>query len=145
MASQLGGDFVLPLDSTNKVAMVAGGIGITPFISHISQMELSKTSHNTVLFYCNNNLNEAAYRDRLQASQMMIPLKVVNILARETIAGCETGFLTADIIKKHAPDYLERSWYLSGPPGMVDAYAKLLRELGVPKREIKKDFFPGLA
>ena len=145
IASQLGGDFILPKDSAKKMACVAGGIGITPFISHISQMELSNISNDNVLFYCNNTLSEAAYRDRLQASQMMIPLKVVNILAKENIAGHETGYLTMDIIKKHTPDFLERSWYLSGPPGMVDSYAKLLRELGVPKREIKKDFFPGLA
>ncbi len=145
IASQLGGDLILPKDSTKKIAAVAGGIGITPFISFVSQMELSKISNNTVLFYCNNTLAEAAYRDRLQASQLIIPLKLVNVLAKESITGCESGFLTAAIIKKHAPDFLERSWYLSGPPGMVDSYAKLLRELGVPKREIKKDFFPGLA
>ncbi len=145
IASQLGGDFVLPVDNTKKTAMVAGGIGITPFVSQISQMELSKISYDTVLFYCNNTLAEAAYRDRLQASQLMIPLKVVNVLAKESAVGCETGFLTAETIKRFAPDYLERLWYLSGPPGMVDAYAKLLHELGVSKRYIKKDFFPGLA
>lgn len=144
IASQLSGDFTLPADTHKKIACVAGGIGITPFISHISQMELSKMCNNTVLFYCNNTLAEVAYRDRLQASQLIVPLKVINILANEDITGCETGFLTAELIKKHAPDYLERRWYLSGPPGMVDAYAKLLRELGVPRREIKKDFFPGL-
>ena len=145
IASQLGGDFILPKESHKKIAYVAGGIGITPFISHISQMELSKISNDTVLFYCNSTLAEVAYRDRLQASQLMVPLKVINILANENITGCENGFLTADLIRKHTPDYLERSWYLSGPPGMVCAYVKLLRELGVPGREIKKDFFPGLA
>ncbi len=140
IASQLGGDFVLMSDSTIKVACVAEGIGVTPFISHISHMELSKISNDTVLFYCNNTLAEVAYRDRIQASQSMIPLKVINILAKEDITCYETGYLTAKIIKKYAPDFLERSWYLSGTSAMVDVNTKLLKELGVDRGKIKRDF-----
>ena len=55
------------------------------------------------------------------------------------------GFLTEVIIKKYTPDYLERVWYISGPPMMVDAYTKLLVGLGVKTSQIVRDFFPGLA
>jgi ferredoxin-NADP reductase len=145
IASQLAGDFVLPADSS-KIAMVAGGIGITPFLSQVDHMQVGNVQkHDSVLFYCNNTAAEIAYHDRLQAATAAMPFKLIHVLAKEEIAPYEHGFLTADIIKKHAPDYLARTWYLSGPPGMVNAYTKLLRGMGVKRRSIKKDFFPGLA
>ncbi len=145
VASQLAGDFTLPKRTTQKVAMVAGGIGITPFLSQIGEMERSENKFDTLLYYCNNTTADIAYRDRLQASTLLVPLKVVHILAKERVPSYEYGYLTTEIIKRHSPDYLERIWYLSGPPGMVNAYSVLLRELGVPRRQIKRDFFPGLA
>jgi ferredoxin-NADP reductase/Na+-translocating ferredoxin:NAD+ oxidoreductase RnfD subunit len=145
IASQLAGDFVLPADSS-KVAMVAGGIGITPFLSQIDHMQVGNVHrHDATLFYCNNTVAEIAYQDRLQAAVAAMPFRLVHVIAKENIQPYEFGYLTAEIIKKHTPDYLERIWYLSGPPGMVNAYSKLLRAMGVKRRNIRKDFFPGLA
>ena len=36
-ATTVGGDFVLPADTAEPLLMVAGGIGITPFISHLAE------------------------------------------------------------------------------------------------------------
>lgn len=145
IVSQLAGDFTLPKDSTKKVAMVAGGIGITPFVGQINEMLISGKKYDTVLFNCNNTEAEISYRDLLTKAEEKLPIKVVNILAKEQVAGFESGFLTQKIIKKHAPDYLERKWYISGPPMMVGSYRKLLKNIGVPSRQIVTDFFPGLA
>jgi ferredoxin-NADP reductase len=146
IASQLAGDFLLPRDPSRKIAMVAGGIGVTPFLSHIDHMQVANVpKHDSVLYYCNNTAVEIAYHDRLQAAAHMLPLKIVHILAKEKVDPYEHGFLTAEIVRQHTPDFLERVWYLSGPPGMVNAYSKLLKDLGVKRRNIKKDFFPGLA
>ncbi len=145
IASQLAGDFILPTDTTTKLAFVAGGIGITPFMSHLGHMSATRRASDTVLFYCNNVASEIAYRDQLAAYTTTIPFRVVHVLAKEQVPGMEEGYLTADMITRHTPDYRERTWYLSGPPGMVQSYTKLLRSLGVPRRQIMKDFFPGLA
>jgi ferredoxin-NADP reductase/Na+-translocating ferredoxin:NAD+ oxidoreductase RnfD subunit len=145
IASQLAGDFTLPKDPSTKLAFIAGGIGITPFMSQLSEMQLSGYMHDTVLFYGNNTEAEIAYRDQLQAMSSTLPLKVVHVLAKEKIAPYETGYLNQEIIKRQAPDYSSRFWYLSGPPGMVNAYKKVLQEMGVQRRQIRCDFFPGLA
>ena len=145
IASQLAGDFVLPKDESAKVALVAGGIGVTPFLSQIDEMVTTKAMRPAILFYCNNTLEEIAYKDKLAAAAEVVPLTVVNVLAKEEVPGHESGYLTKELIQKYAPDYLTIQWYLSGPPGMVNAYSKLLREMGVPQRQITRDFFPGLA
>lgn len=146
VASQLAGDFVLPEGEGGKVAMVAGGIGITPFMSQISHLEqMAGVKPETVLFYCNNTASEIAYKDRLEAVATVLPLSVVHVLAKESMPGCEQGYLTKEIIRRRTPDFIERTWYISGPPGMVNAYTTLLVTLGVPKAKIHRDFFPGLA
>jgi ferredoxin-NADP reductase len=147
IGSQLAGDFVLPHDREQKLAFVAGGIGVTPFRSHLAYLANTGTKHDIILFYCNNSAAEIAYRDEFTHFASVLPLRVVQVLAKEAGSGpeFEQGFLTREIIERRTPDYRERLWYLSGPPGMVKAYEKLLRELGVPRRQIVKDFFPGLA
>lgn len=145
VASQRAGDFLLPDDPAIKLAFVAGGIGVTPFLSHLGYITQQGVPRDIVLFYCNNTSEEIAYRETFDALAASGQCRVVHSLEREEKAGCEHGYLTEDIIKKHTPDYRERLWYLSGPPGMVYAYTALLRGAGVPKRNIVRDFFPGLA
>mgnify|MGYP002141562475 FL=1 len=49
------------------------------------------------------------------------------------------------MILAEVPDFKERVFYISGSHGMVTAFKKMLRELGVARKNIKTDFFPGLA
>lgn len=145
IASQLSGDFVLPKEVEKKVAMVAGGIGITPFVSQIKDMAGKGEQRDTILYSCNNTLAESAYRTEIAEAAKVIPLSVVEVLAKETLPGMETGFLTKEIVLRTCPDYLERTWFISGPPMMVSSYAGMLLEMKVPSSQIKTDFFPGLA
>ncbi len=146
IASQRAGNFLLPPGEKNKIAMVAGGIGITPFRSQLEEEKIhAKNSNDFVLYYCNNTVSDISYNEELSEATQTLSLKVVHILAKENLPGYENDYLEAEKIKKYTPDYLERFWYLSGPPSMVSAYYKLLRELKVPKAKIKRDFFPGLA
>ena len=142
VASQLAGDFVLPKDSRDKLVFVAGGIGITPFLSHMKWLIDRGENRDIILFYCNKNHEHAAYKSFLNEVSSSLNIKVINVLAEEEREGCENGYITKEIIEKHVPDYLERKWYLSGPPGMVYAYADLLKSLKI--KNIKEDFFSGL-
>lgn len=144
VASQLAGDFVLPKNREKKLGFIAGGIGVTPFRSHVKYMIDSDNEHDTVLYYCVNTANELAYNDIWQAAQKNFTFSYIPVVVKEdAMHGGEKGFVTAEIIKRRTPDYLERVWYISGPPGMVNAYKKLLKEIGVKRSNIKTDFFPG--
>jgi ferredoxin-NADP reductase len=54
------------------------------------------------------------------------------------------GRIDAQMIQTAVPDYRERTFYLSGPPEMVNEHERALRGLGVRRRQIKKDYFNGL-
>jgi ferredoxin-NADP reductase/Na+-translocating ferredoxin:NAD+ oxidoreductase RnfD subunit len=145
IASQLAGDFILPNVEGAKLGFIAGGIGVTPFRSHIQYMVDTGKVHDTKLLYCCNEMSELAYGEEFGVATAKMPLEVIPIIAKEVVAApAETGYVTADILKRRVPDYKERTWYISGPPPMVSAYTKLLKGMGISRKQIKRDFFPGV-
>ncbi|MBY0537999.1 hypothetical protein K2P47_01220 [Patescibacteria group bacterium] len=146
IASQLAGDFILPKDTNQKIGLIAGGIGVTPFRSQLQHINDKDEVRDVVLFYGNNTIAEIAYGELFAKLGSKIGLKTVHVLAKESASSdYETGYFSADIVKRHLSDYAERVWYISGPPPMVRSAESVLRSLGVLRKNIKKDFFPGLA
>jgi len=146
IVSQLAGDFVLPKHTDTSLGFIAGGIGITPFSSHLSWMQASGKQYDTHLYYCANTVGELAYHDEFTSMGTTMPLLTIPVIFKEEVnPPNERGFVTSEMLARRTPDFAERTWYISGPPGMVNAYETLLQESGVPRKQIKTDFFPGLA
>lgn len=149
VASQLTGDFVLSKNKNEKLAFIAGGIGVTPFLSIIKDLVLRKETRSIVMLYANKTPADIAYADVFNAAQQKMGIRTVYVLTDPTSVPSDwkgrTGSINAEMIAKEIPDFLERHFYLSGPHGMVVAYDSVLRHMGVPKSQIKKDYFPGFA
>ncbi|MBY0309937.1 FAD-dependent oxidoreductase [Patescibacteria group bacterium] len=145
-ASQLAGDFTLPLDiSAHRYLFVAGGIGITPFMSYIADCLHSHITIDAQLLYCNKSVQDIAYADYFKKAES-IGLQTTHVLVDPSPNWLgETGFLDVEKVKRMVPDVAERIVYISGPPGMVGAYKKMFIQIGVPSNAIKTDYFPGLA
>jgi glycine betaine catabolism B len=153
-ASQRAGDFTLPLQRQNgsspsqKLGFIAGGIGVTPFRSHLIWMLDTKTYFDVACFYAVNTVEDVAYREVFMNATHAMPWKMVYVVAKppqniEEDNTIVTGYLTEEILRTHAPDFLERTWYISGPPPMVATAHAHLRTLGVPRANIIRDFFSG--
>ncbi len=147
VASQLTGDFIMPQDKQKKLVFIAGGIGITPFRSMIKYLIDTKEPRSIVLFYANKTENEIAYRDVFDQAQQEIGLKSVYVLSdKEHIPAGWTGKvgrIDEKMLTEEVPDFKERTFYLSGPIAMVEAYKRLLGKLGVGQNQIVTDYFPG--
>lgn len=146
VADHLSGDFVMPEDPTNKLAFVAGGIGVTPFRSMIKYLIDKKQPRDVTLYYANRYENEIAYSQLFEEAESIGVKSVYMLSGKDSLPRNwrgEVGYLTEEIIKKHTPDFLDRRWYLSGPSSMVSSYDKLLRSMGMPSNQIIKDYFPG--
>ena len=141
VGSQRAGDFVLPTDETVKLGWIAGGIGVTPFVSHARHLKATLETRDIVLYYATVTAADAVYLDVLTDEATVVPV----VSSGEVPAGGVSGYVTKEAIATHTPDYRERTWYVSGPPPMVDAATKALKQLGVPRSQIVEDFFPGLA
>lgn len=135
VAGNLSGDFVLPKDTLRKLVFIAGGIGITPFRSIIKYLIDKNEKRDIVLFYANKSEDEIVYKDVFDTAEKKFGLKTIYL----------TEHLSTDRIKQEVPDYNLRTFYLSGPHGMVDAYKKILKEMKIPSNQIITDYFPGYA
>ena len=142
-ASELGGDFTLPKNKSKKIAFIAGGIGIVPFRSMIKHLEITGEKRNVVLFYSNKTIEDIAYVDDFERAKN-IGLKTIYAVnnAPDEFPG-HRGRIDVNLIKQKAPDFMERTFYISGPPGMVNTFKKTLKEIGVGKRNIRSDYFEG--
>jgi ferredoxin-NADP reductase len=143
IASQLSGDFTLPIDTKKKLVFIAGGIGITPFRSIIKYMIDKQESRDAVLFFSNRTPKDIVYQDIFDRAQIKTIYAVNEATGGALNPNMRVGLINADMIIKEVPDYKERIFYISGPRGMVSAFEDTLKKMGVKKSNIKVDFFPG--
>jgi ferredoxin-NADP reductase len=147
-AGQVAGDFTLPADRGQKLAFLAGGIGITPYRSMLKYLVDTKQRRDISLLYANRVASEIAYRDVLAAAQSALGARIAYTLTDTSALPKDwagyTGRITERMIAAAIPDFRERTFYISGPPDMVRATEQALHRLGVHRGRIKTDFFPGL-
>jgi ferredoxin-NADP reductase/Na+-transporting NADH:ubiquinone oxidoreductase subunit NqrB len=134
-AGELGGDFVWPKDTSTPLVWIAGGIGITPFRAMAKDMLARPEKRQIILFYCVPSAKEAVYLDIFEEAEKL-GLKTVVLTDKD-------GFLTPEKVTSEMPEWQTSQYYLSGPNAMVVAYKKLLKEMGILRRQIKTDYFPG--
>ena len=53
------------------------------------------------------------------------------------------GVINADMVKREIPDHKETMFYTCGPPPMVEVMEKLVESLGLPKTQLKREYFSG--
>jgi len=146
LATQLAGDFTLPAASNQKLAFIAGGIGITPFRSMVKYLIDTKQQRDIVLFYVSSTNDGFAYKEVFDQAKK-VGLKTVYVITQaknipKNWTG-QSGYISAEMIHRELSDYAERTFYLSGPNAMVSAYKDLLRKLNIGHAEIVTDYFPG--
>jgi ferredoxin-NADP reductase len=149
VASQVAGDFTLPENKKKKLVFIAGGIGITPFRSMIEYMIEKKEKRDIILLYSNKTVEDVAYAELLDRAERELGIETLPIISNQTPEMLARGDFPTTIdqhlIRSQIPDYEDRIFYISGPHGMIEAFSTLLRQLGVPRIHIHKDFFPGFA
>jgi ferredoxin-NADP reductase len=128
-----------------KIALLAGGIGITPFMSIIKNATDKRLGSKITLFYGCRSENDIAFKEELENMQNENKnLKMVCIVNQPTSQWKgETGIITADMIKKALPDYKENVFYTCGPPPMVKVMEAIIESLGLPKTQMKQEYFTG--
>ncbi|RWB61436.1 RnfABCDGE type electron transport complex subunit D [Mesorhizobium sp.] len=144
-ASQLAGDFTLPSDPGIKIAFLAGGIGITPFRSMLRYLIDRKEARPIVVLYGTESQEDIAYREVLGEARRELGIRTFHAVAKGALRGQYPGYIDARLVRLTMPDYLERTFYISGPQAMVKALRQKLLAMGVRRSRIKVDYFPGFA
>jgi ferredoxin-NADP reductase/Na+-translocating ferredoxin:NAD+ oxidoreductase RnfD subunit len=142
--SQPAGNFTMQGLEREKLAFVAGGIGVTPFRSMIKYLADTQARGDIILLYVVSDEHEFAYAQELKAAEA-VGVRTIPIVTR---AGYQhpavtTAKLSADLVARLVPDHAERRFFISGPPLLVDATRGYLDDLGIARTRIRTDHFAG--
>lgn len=116
---------------------IAGGAGVTPFISILRYLKSVHELGSNKLIFANNTKAD------IIMNQEFIDLlgeNFINILSHDYVEGYAHGLITKDFLEKHISD-ISKNVYLCGPPPMMESVVNQLLRLNVTENLIIKESF----
>lgn len=142
------GGFVLDIADSDDVVFLAGGIGVTPFMSMVSYATSIKSPTKITMFYSCQTQDDIPFLNELRHYQQQNPnLKVIFVIgtgATDRLEGLSvvSGRLSIDMIDAAFDKNLNnRAFYICGSPPYMNTIAKSLRLKGVSKNNIITEAF----
>jgi predicted ferric reductase len=134
------GVFTLTGRKAAGIALIAGGAGIGPILGILRQLDDLHDRRPIRLIYGNRRYDQMVFQDEISAFERGgLDFRQTLVLEQPAPGvSAAQGFIDRDLLaKSFTPDQVA-SWtfYVCGPPVMVDAVAGHLRRIGVPKRQI---------
>jgi predicted ferric reductase len=115
---------------------IAGGIGITPFLAFLRDMDGSP-AHEIDLFYAVRNPDEAVFLDEIETIQG----RNSGLRLHVRYTAKEGPLRIEQIVEKVGGEVSDQDIYMCGPPGMMKAFEAKLLERRVPKQQIHFEEF----
>ncbi len=111
---------------------IAGGAGVTPFISILRHLQLKEELGSNRLIFANKTKEDIILESELKK---LLDNNFINILSEEDTAAYAHGMIDEDFLKDHFTK-LNQQFYLCGPPPMMDAVSEQLKNIGVSEKNI---------
>jgi predicted ferric reductase len=150
------GQFCKDIASSKAIVMIAGGVGITPFLSVLRHFRETTADNEVTLFWANKTPRDAFAAKELEDLTRQLKLAVVHVFSRvaptdqtavpvftDSRPGSishEYGRLDQEIFRRHLSS-ADASFYLCGPPAMQQAMLEELSLFGVEPGKVDKEAF----
>jgi ferredoxin-NADP reductase len=142
------GSFTLHKNVAKPAVFLAGGIGITPFLSIVRQADRDRLPHKLYLFYSNRRPEDAAFLDTLQTLETTNPnFRLICTMtemskSRKEWKG-ETALIDKEMLSRHLAILQGPVYCSAGPPAMVAVMREMLVSAGVDEDDIRTEDFAG--
>jgi predicted ferric reductase len=123
--------------------LIAGGVGITPFMSILRTMADRGDPRPVMLIYADKKWDDVAYREDLDALRDRMNLDIVYVLEEpDDDWDGEEGYVTEELLERRLPkEEFERDYMICGPEVMMDLVQQALLDRGVPHARIQLERF----
>lgn len=116
---------------------IAGGAGVTPFISIFRYLQSKNEVANNKLIFANKTKADIILEEEFKS---LLGENFINVLSDENINGYANGYITEDFLQANIGDF-NKFFYVCGPPPMMDAIEKMLAKRHVNEKLIIKETF----
>jgi ferredoxin-NADP reductase len=142
------GSFTLHKNQAKPAVFLAGGIGITPFLSMARQADHDSLPHKLYLFYSNRRPEDAAFLDTLQTLETTNPNFCLICTMTEMSKSKkewkgETVLIDKEMLLRHLAVLQGPIYHIAGPPSMVAAMRQTLVSTGIDEDDIRAEDFAG--
>jgi ferredoxin-NADP reductase len=138
-----GNFYFNPLIHKKIMVCIAGGSGITPFMSMIREIIDCGLDRTVYLFYGNKTTDDIIFGSELERLARRFDhihyIPVVEEPAGGYGGAC--GFINRDLMQEVLADIENKSFFICGPQGLYDFCLPQVEEMGVPKRKIKQEMY----
>ena len=114
---------------------IAGGVGITPFVSFIKDLKKER-NYSIALFYCVNNEKEAVYLDLFREMEASSNNFSIILFSAE-----ENGYISAEYIQRRIKNIDKKDIFICAPPKMIKELKRGLITNGINKNNIHSEEF----
>jgi len=142
------GSLTLHNKRSRAAIFIAGGIGITPFVSMTRQAARDRLAQQIVLLYSNRRPEDAAFLDELEKLQADNPnFRLVATMTEMAKSSRrwdgERRMIDAQLVREATRNLPDPIFYVAGPPAMVDAIRKTLAQARIDDDDIRSEDFYG--
>lgn len=142
------GTALVPDATERPLVLIAGGIGITPFISILHDAAHRQLQRPLRLLYSNRRPEDTAFLAELQELERSYPaFKMLATMTDMSKSAQDwtgpTSYLDAQSISKFCQDLENPLYFLSGPPALVEAMYDVLEDADVDEDDISSEGFTG--
>jgi len=141
-------DLSLTLGDGRPVVLLAGGVGIAPFLSAVREAAATGTSLDATLFYSNRRPEDAAYLRELCVLTSHVPgFRCIPTMTRTRDSRAawtgETARLGIPMLERHLPAVRGPRYYLSGSTTFISGLCQEIERAGVPGPDIRIEMYTG--
>lgn len=141
------GGFVLDSDIHSQVVLIAGGIGIAPFMSMIRYAAQLKTATKMTLIYSCQTQDDVPFVDELGELEgnhpnlnvtLVITSGSTNRFHNRRVA---TGRISKELLDKQSGDRFRKTFFICGPPAFMAAVGGMLSQMNIPPERVLTEAF----
>ncbi|MGH4123708.1 MAG: ferredoxin reductase family protein [Clostridium sp.] len=132
----------LDLPKSNKICFIAGGIGITPYLSMLRYLNIRETQREVILIWGVRNTSELICSEELNSiAGNMKNLRIIPVLSSDKNYNGEQGYVDGARVKRLLNNDLNYDFFLCGPPIMMEKVVSDLKSYNIEPNRIHFERF----
>lgn len=126
-------------NTKEDIVFLAGGSGITPFMSILRYAVAKRLPNQFTLFFGNQAEKDIIYRNELDEMNKLPNIDVINVICDDENWQGVCGFIDIEKVLKQVIEPEKKIWYICGPPSMNKAMHDIMARLRIDESHIKFD------